>query len=91
MAEVAEKPKLIFVNAEDGSELVAHWNDTVQALENSFSVRESTSGLRCSFAGGCKYSIKAPGLTSSLQDDSESRIDICGNTCVVDPADSDET
>jgi hypothetical protein len=45
VAEVAEKPKLVFVNADDGSELTAHWNDTVQALENSLSVQESTSGL----------------------------------------------
>ena len=89
MAQEPEKPTLVFVNTDDDSELVAYLNDTVIAIENSFSARESTSNLECSFAGGCKYTIKAPGLTSSLQADESSKIEICGNTCQVDPASSD--
>ena len=91
VAEEPERPTLVFVNNNDGSELVAHSNDTVEAIENSFTARESTANLECSFAGGCKYTVKAPGLTSSLQADESTTIEICGNTCEVDPTTSDGT
>ena len=58
-------------------------------VSNSLSVTDSTSGLSCSFQGGCSYSVTAAGLTASLTNSATNQIDVCGNPCVVDSANSD--
>lgn len=45
---------------------------------------DSTSGLSCSFQGGCSYTITSDGLTSTLTDSETNYVDVCGNNCVVD-------
>jgi hypothetical protein len=47
-------------------------------------INEVPSDLRCSFAGGCIYSIVSPGLTRTLTDTDNSSIEVCGNTCILD-------
>ena len=53
-------------------------------LTNAVSVSASTSGLECSFNGGCTYEVTADGLTSTLKANAENKIDVCGETCVMD-------
>ena len=58
-------------------------------VTNSLSVTDSTSGLSCSFQGGCSYTVTAAGLTASLSGSSTNQIDVCGNPCVINAAASD--
>ena len=58
---------------------------------NNLSVASSTSGLSCSFQGGCPYTVYADGLTSSLLNSESNSIDVCGNPCVIDAENSDAT
>ena len=51
----------------------------------------STSGLTCSFQGGCSYTVTASGLTSSLLSSDSNSIDFCGNPCIVDEGASSAT
>ena len=60
-------------------------------LTNAMSISDSTSGLSCSFQGGCAYTVTATGLASLLYGTSENRIDVCGNTCTIDTSASDST
>ena len=58
-------------------------------IDNTLAVTASTSGLSCSFQGGCPYSVTAAGLTSTMLNSSSNTIDVCGNPCVMDEAASD--
>lgn len=58
-------------------------------VTNTLSVTDSTSGLTCSFQGGCSYTVTAAGLTASLTDSATNQIDVCGNPCVINSAESD--
>jgi hypothetical protein len=51
----------------------------------------STSGVQCSFAGGCTFEVAASGLAASLKADDQNKITICGETCVFQEALSDDT
>lgn len=62
---------------------------TTVKLANAASVTASTSGLECSFQGGCKYTVTANGLTSTLKANTADKIDVCGETCVMDESSSD--
>jgi hypothetical protein len=54
-------------------------------VTNSFTLTSSTSGLECSFSGGCAYSVTGTGLTATLlAPNTQDNIDVCGNKCVVD-------
>jgi len=57
-------------------------------LENTLDVTASTSGLTCSFQGGCPYTVTAAGLLTTLKDSPTDKIDVCGKPCVIDEANS---
>ena len=61
------------------------------SFTNAVSVTDSTTGLSCSFQGGCVYSVTAAGLTSTLKSDPTSQIDVCGQPCTLIEADSSAT
>ena len=65
-------------------QLIAFQTDIL--ITNALSVTDSTSGLSCSFQGGCSYSVTANGLFSTLEANESSYIDVCGNQCVLDSA-----
>ena len=50
---------------------------------------DSTSGLSCSFQGGCPYTITAAGLTATFIGDETNSINVCGNPCTIDTDASD--
>ena len=82
-----ERRRLIALTSSD-EQLIAF--QTGITVENELSVTDSTSGLSCSFQGGCSYTVTADGLTASLQgDETTSYIDVCGNPCVLDADASD--
>jgi hypothetical protein len=58
-------------------------------LTNEISITDSTSGLTCSFAGGCQYEVTANGLATMFKNDSSSNyISICDEICEFNEEDS---
>ena len=58
-------------------------------MEVPLNIQSTTSGLSCSFAGGCSYEISGSGIASSLlSGNSNNKIDFCGQDCIVDVANS---
>ena len=53
------------------------------SITNELSVTDSTSGLSCSFQGGCEYAVSASGLFSTLFASDSSKIEVCGNECIL--------
>ena len=62
------KPRITFYNTTNP--YVEYYSDSVNALSNSLTVETSTSGLQCSFAGGCAYEVTANSLTGMILADS---------------------
>lgn len=51
-------------------------------MSNDLVITDTTSGLTCSFAGGCLFEITAGGLSTLLQGDSKNNmITVCDSTC----------
>lgn len=69
--------------ADSNSQLVAAQATPVE-IENTLSVTASTTGLSCSFQGGCPYEVTAAGLYATLKESSTDSIDVCGNVCAID-------
>jgi hypothetical protein len=84
----SEMPRLLF---KLGSEaVVAAYADTFAVSGSADLVlKELPSEMKCSFAGGCDYTIVSPGLKSSLSGIDNSSIEVCGNTCIFDAEQSD--
>lgn len=63
------------------------------ALANAFSLTSSTTGLECSFAGGCKYEVQGSAGLSSLLEASPAHnyIKVCEKKCELIAADSTAT
>lgn len=76
----ADAPKLIFTH-NDGYAFTATLDEAV-IYEFTQDVTGSTSGLECSFAGGCTYSIESDGLYATLLDRDNS-IHVCGSICAL--------
>lgn len=105
VSESAESPSIRFVPAEDGGrrqlislrdagiQLIGWISGDSTTIQNTLSVTDSTSGLSCSFQGGCSYTVTSDGLTSTLTDSETNYIDVCGNNCVIDTdaSDADQT
>lgn len=54
-------------------------------LTSAVTVSASSTGVECSFQGGCNYEVTANGLTSTLKaTGTADKIDVCGETCVLD-------
>jgi len=90
----ATAPKLWFVKASrrllaasDDSPL-QHYATNAATLENPLEITASTSGLSCSFAGGCNYEVTAKGLSTLLTDSKNNNIEVCGNVCEYQPDES---
>ena len=92
-SEPESAPQLRFEKATDKIVCVAENTQDQVKLAVPKAVGSATSNLVCSFAGGCAYEIQGPGLTSSLQTSTpgieKNRVDVCGQECVFDLANSD--
>lgn len=84
-----EVPKLWYV--ETGGAIIHAISTTV--LTKAYSLTSSTTGLECSFAGGCKYKVEGTaGLTSLLKSNSANNyIKMCEKKCELIAADSTAT
>lgn len=99
VSEEASAPSVHFVPSDGRRRLVSLDSADIQliatqvdvTIQNNLSVTSSTAGLSCSFQGGCSYTVYADGLSSSLVGSSTNSIDVCGNPCVIDDANSDAT
>jgi hypothetical protein len=81
-------PVLHFTHT-DGYAYYAKFADSL-SFEKVQVVISSTSGLECSFAGGCTYTIESEGLYATLID-SANDIKVCGSPCTVRTDLSDHT
>lgn len=83
LAQSGASPILRFDHVSLNEKLVSV--DSGVTITNTLTLADSTSGLSCSFSGGCTYAITATGLASSLLSEGTSnQIDVCGNHCIVD-------
>ena len=96
VAASSAAPSVRFVPTTSGRRLVSLAEAELQLvavidleLTNELLVADSTSGLSCSFQGGCPYTVTSAGLTATLLGNSANSIDVCGNPCVVDTEASD--
>jgi len=93
-SETEVKPGLGFMTASDIINIAIN-DPSATAFTNPLGTPTSTTGLECSFAGGCSYEITGPGVTSSLKapqtDIAKNRVEVCGKECVLDVANSDAT
>lgn len=92
ITDSAATVSLRFENSVNGNLMVAYQVTAVEIASNALSVSGSSSGLTCSFQGGCAYSVTANGLTSVLlpgEEAHENRIEVCGQRCEVDASASD--
>jgi hypothetical protein len=63
-----------------------HYATNTVKLGNVLSVTGSTSGLECSFAGGCNYEVNAKGLSTLLKDAKNNYVSVCDQPCVYNDA-----
>jgi hypothetical protein len=55
------------------------WTDGESEYTNALAATDSTSGLTCSFAGGCTYTVTAQSLATMIRDDdSINHVTVCG-------------
>ena len=85
----ASSPMLSFKHQTLNEQLIA--NQGGIGLTNAAVISDSTTGLSCSFQGGCAYTVTATGLTSNLLNSSTNSIDVCGNPCLIDTSASSAT
>lgn len=82
-------PILSFLKTSSTEEIFAL---TSSNLTNALSVTATTSGLTCSFAGGCEYEITSNSLAIMLSNDSSSNyISVCDEVCVYNETASSAT
>jgi hypothetical protein len=87
VVEGTEYPELTFTNGDE-----VYYAVSAAALTSALSVTDSTSGLQCSFAGECSYTVTSTGLSSIIKQNSTSNyISICDEKCVFDEASSTST
>jgi len=66
-------------------------NDDLLTVSNALSVTAYTTGLTCSFNGGCSYEVTADGLSNSIEQmPDENYITVCGIECEYDEDNSDD-
>jgi hypothetical protein len=73
-------PVLSFLKTASTEEIFAQ---TSSNLTNALSVTASTSGLTCSFAGGCEYEVTSNSLAIMMNNNSTANyISVCDEVCV---------
>ena len=73
------KPVIQFVK-KTGSE--KHTASGSSTIDNLLAISGKTTGLECSYAGGCLFSVQAPGLASLLAaDPAKNYIEVCSKRC----------
>jgi len=83
-SDVAAKASVTFTDTISGVALTTDADG--QTLTNALSIGAASTGLECSFAGGCSYSIAGNGIAGILQADDNNSIMICDNKCELDVA-----
>lgn len=61
---------------------VQHYANISASIQKTLLIGSATSGLSCSFAGGCNIEVQAPGLSTILKNDSINNfISVCDAKC----------
>jgi hypothetical protein len=75
-------PVLSFKKSDSTEEIYAIVDRNTATLTNDMSVSSSTSGLTCSFAGGCDYEVTSAGLSNMLKSNPKfNYISVCDEVC----------
>lgn len=87
----SESPRIEFVH--DGDDYYESYDndeyDVNPELVNELEVTASTSGLQCSFAGGCEYEVTVDALAGMIAYDPENaKITICDEECTFNEDES---
>ena len=82
ITDTAVSPSIVFKTSTDGTENTAITGGIT--ITNAAGTSVGETGLSCSFAGGCLYTITGTGLTSSLQGDDANTVTVCEQECVLD-------
>jgi hypothetical protein len=83
----AEAPLLKFTSND-----ISHFAVSATTLANELSVSASSSGLECSFAGGCLFEVTSTGLASLIKNNStENYVSVCEQPCLFSEEDSSST
>jgi hypothetical protein len=81
IVSASEVPEILFT-ADGSAVAIQAILDPAAFLDNQLAVSSSTLDAVCSFAGGCDFSVAAPGLTQMIQSDPENnKIQVCGQVC----------
>jgi len=73
-------PVLYFQKTDSSERIYAH-NEEHTAI-NELVVSTSTSGVQCSFAGGCEFEVTSTGLASMIKaNPHDNHISICDEIC----------
>ena len=91
VTSVAHAPLLKFTETATGNIFYAKVDPTA-TLTNALNVFSTSSGLSCSFGGGCIFMVDAPGLGSSIEKNSTANnIQVCNQPCeyLKDQSDAD--
>jgi len=67
---------------EHSSQLYSLYATVSATFNKTHDVTATSSGLSCSFAGGCTYAIESAGLYATLQNSTNS-VKVCGSTCTL--------
>ena len=73
---------LIFTDQTYGFKLTSDANG--QTLTNTLNIGAGASGLSCSFAGQCVYTVAGNGIAGAIQANTSNKITVCGNECELD-------
>ena len=74
-----ETPVLVFEYSAEG---IVHRAGVSATISNPLTITSHSSGLSCSFAGGCLFHIEAAGLSAAVQKNSlENSVTICDAPC----------
>lgn len=79
----------LFFKTTTADDSLTHYSVMSVDVTKELSIASTSSGLQCSFAGGCLFKVTAPGLSSQMKSNpSKNYISLCGNKCTYSDADS---
>lgn len=82
--ETGVEPEIIFKRTQNGYDEENWAVMGGNTITNPMGTPSGQSGLLCSFAGGCQYSISANGLAGALAGDDSNKVMMCEQECEVD-------
>lgn len=82
-------PELKFETTETAKKSLTHYSVISSTVTNALAITSTSTDLTCSYAGGCLFKVVSAGLATAMKSNpSTNYIDMCGNNCTYQDADS---